>query len=78
MGGDIVLWMLALLISMIVFGVHIGIAFAICSALGVFLMLGSWEAALSILCLNSWEEQFGSRAWKGIGVSWMYSTRCPR
>lgn len=40
MGGDIALWMLALLIGMILLGVHIGVAFAICSALGVFLMLG--------------------------------------
>ncbi len=55
MGGDIVLWMLALLIGMILFGVHIGIAFAICSALGVWLMLGSMEAALAILGNTAFE-----------------------
>lgn len=55
MGGDIALWMLALLIAMILFGVHIGVAFAICSALGVWLMLGSMEAALAILGNTAFE-----------------------
>jgi C4-dicarboxylate transporter DctM subunit len=55
MGGDIVLWMLALLIGLILIGVHIGVAFAICSALGVFLMIGSMEAALAILGNTAFE-----------------------
>ncbi|MEP0944494.1 MAG: TRAP transporter large permease [Rhizobiaceae bacterium] len=55
MGGDIALWMLALLVSMILFGVHIGVSFAICSALGVWLMLGSMEAALAILGNTAYE-----------------------
>ncbi|NKB53987.1 MAG: TRAP transporter large permease subunit [Rhizobiaceae bacterium] len=55
MGGDIALWMLALLVGMILLGVHIGVAFAICSALGVFLMLGSMEAALAILGNTAFE-----------------------
>lgn len=55
MGGDIALWMLALLIGLILFGVHIGVAFAICSALGVWLMLGSMEAALAILGNTAFE-----------------------
>ncbi|MGI9366923.1 MAG: TRAP transporter large permease [Rhizobiaceae bacterium] len=55
MGGDIALWMLALLVGMILFGVHIGVAFAICSALGVWLMLGSMEAALAILGNTAFE-----------------------
>ncbi len=55
MGGDIALWMLGLLISLILLGVHIGIAFAVCSALGVWLMLDSVEAALSILGNNAYE-----------------------
>ena len=55
MGGDIALWMLALLVGMILFGVHIGVAFAICSALGVWLMLGSMEAALAILGNTAYE-----------------------
>ena len=55
MGGDIVLWMLALLIGLILFGVHIGIALAVCSAVGVWLMLGSMEAALSILSNTAYE-----------------------
>ena len=52
MGGDIVLWMLALLIFLILAGTHIGVALAICSGLGVWLMLGSFEAAVSILGTN--------------------------
>jgi len=54
-GGDIALWMLALLIGLILFGVHIGVAFAICSALGVWLMLGSVEPALAILGNTAYE-----------------------
>ena len=55
MGGDIVLWMLALLIVLIMLGVHIGISLAICSALGVWLILGSMEAAVSILGNTAFE-----------------------
>jgi C4-dicarboxylate transporter DctM subunit len=55
MGGDIALYMLGLLIGLILLGVHIGIAFAFCSALGVFLILGSVEAALAILGNTAYE-----------------------
>lgn len=55
MGGDIALYMLGLLIGMILLGVHIGVAFAVCSALGVWLMLGSVEAALAILGNTAYE-----------------------
>nr|WP_306268990.1 TRAP transporter large permease [Pararhizobium sp. IMCC3301] len=55
MGGDIALWMLGLLIFLILLGVHIGISLALCSALGVYLMLGSTEAALSILGNTAYE-----------------------
>lgn len=55
MGGDIALWMLGLLIFLILLGVHIGISLAVCSALGVYLMLGSAEAALSILGNTAYE-----------------------
>ena len=55
MGGDIALWMLGLLILFILLGVHIGIALAICSGLGVWLMLGSFEAAVSILGNTAYE-----------------------
>lgn len=55
MGGDIVLWMLGLLILLILLGSHIGIALAICSGLGVWLMLGSFEAAVSILGNTAYE-----------------------
>ena len=55
MGGDIALWMLALLIVLILAGTHIGIALAICSGLGVWLMLGSFEAAVSILGNTAFE-----------------------
>jgi C4-dicarboxylate transporter DctM subunit len=55
MGGDIVLWMLGLLIVLILMGVHIGVSLAVCSALGVWLMLGSFEAAVSILGNTAYE-----------------------
>lgn len=55
MGGDIVLYMLALLIIMIIGGVHIAIALAACSAIGVWLMLGSFEVAISILSNTAYE-----------------------
>ena len=55
MGGDIALWMLALLIVLILLGTHIGIALAVCSGLGVWLMLGSFEAAVSILGNTAFE-----------------------
>ena len=55
MGGDIVLWMLGLLILLILLGTHIGVALAVCSGLGVWLMLGSFEAAVSILGNTAYE-----------------------
>ncbi len=55
MGGDIVLWMLGLLVVFIVLGVHIGVALAVTSALGVWLILGSFEAAVSILGNTAYE-----------------------
>lgn len=55
MGADIVLWMLALLIVLVLLGVHIGVSLAMCSALGVWLMLGSFEAAVSILGNTAYE-----------------------
>ena len=55
MGADIVLWMLALLVTLIVMGVHIGIGLALCSGLGVWLMIGSFEAAVSIMGNTAYE-----------------------
>lgn len=55
MGGDIALWMLGLLVVLVLMGVHIGVSFALCSALGVWLMLGSSEAALAILGNTAFE-----------------------
>lgn len=55
MGADIVLWMLLLLLIQVFIGIHIGIALAFCSGLGVYLMLGSYEAAVSILGNTAYE-----------------------
>ena len=55
MGGDIVLWMLGLLIVLVLMGTHIAIALAFCSAFGVWLMLGSLEVAISILGNTAYE-----------------------
>ena len=55
MGGDIVLYMLGLLIVMIMLGVHIAIALAACSALGVYLIFGSLDTAVSLLSNTAYE-----------------------
>lgn len=55
MGGDIVLYMLGLLVILILLGVHIGVALAVCSALGVILMGFPFEAAVSILSSTAYD-----------------------
>ncbi len=56
MGGDIVLYMLALLIVMILLGVHIGVSLAVCSGLGVYIMFrGNTEAAVSLMSNTAYE-----------------------
>ena len=56
MGGDIVLYMLILLIVLILMGVHIGVALAVCSGVGVFIMFrGNTEAAISIISNTAYE-----------------------
>lgn len=56
MGGDIVLYMLGLLIVLILMGVHIGVALGLCSSLGVYLMFGgNTQAALSIVSSTAYE-----------------------
>ena len=48
MGGDIVMIMLGVLIVLILMGVHIGVALALCSGVGVYIMFrGNTEAALA-------------------------------
>lgn len=56
MGGDIVIYMLGLLILLILMGVHIGISLAVCSFLGVFIMFNwNFEAAVSLLSNTAYE-----------------------
>lgn len=55
MGGDIALWMLGLLVILILGGVHIGIALGLTSALGIYLMIGIFDAALSIIGMTAYE-----------------------
>ena len=56
MGGDIVLIMLGVLIVLILLGVHIGVALALCSGVGVYIMFrGNTEAALSIMSNTAYE-----------------------
>lgn len=56
MGGDIVLIMLAMLIVMILLGIHIGVALSLCSGVGVYIMFrGNTEAALSIMSNTAYE-----------------------
>lgn len=56
MGGDIVIIMLGVLLVLILMGVHIGVALALCSGVGVFIMFrGNTEAALSIMSNTAYE-----------------------
>ena len=41
--------MLGLLIVLIMLGTHIGLALALCSGIGVWLMMGRFDIALSVL-----------------------------
>lgn len=55
MGADIALYMLGLLIILVMLGVHIGIALGVVSALGVYLMMGSIDVAMSIVGSTAYE-----------------------
>jgi tripartite ATP-independent transporter DctM subunit len=56
LGGEIVLMMLAVLLVLILLGVHIGVALALCSGVGVYIMFqGNTEAALSIMSNTAFE-----------------------
>lgn len=56
MGGDIVIMMLGVLIVLILLGVHIGVALALCSGVGVYIMFrGNTEAALAIMSNTAYE-----------------------
>jgi C4-dicarboxylate transporter, DctM subunit len=56
MGGEIVLYMLALLIVLILLGVHIGVALAVCSGVGLFIIMrGNVEAAVSLISNTAYE-----------------------
>ena len=49
MGSEIVLMLLGVIFVMILFGIHIGVALGLVSGLGVYLILGNVDAALSII-----------------------------
>ena len=56
MGGEIVIYMLGALIVLILLGAHIGVALALCSGVGVFIMFrGNTEAALAIMSNTAYE-----------------------
>lgn len=55
MGADIALYMLALMLGLILLGVHIAVALSVVSFLGVYLILGNIEAALSILSVTTYD-----------------------
>ena len=55
MGTDIVFYMLGLLVVLIVLGVHIAIALGVASVVGVYLIFGSWDIALSLLGTTAYE-----------------------
>lgn len=55
MAADIVLWMMALLVAAVILGLHIAVALALCSVLGIWLMLGNFNVAVSMLAQVSYE-----------------------
>lgn len=55
MGVDIVLYMMGLLVLMVIFGIHIAVALALCSVLGIWLILGDFDIAISLLRQVSYE-----------------------
>lgn len=55
MSTDIVLYMMGLLVLCVVLGIHIAVALALTSVLGIWLMLGNFDIAISLLEQVSYE-----------------------
>ncbi len=55
MGPEVIFYSLALLIALVLLGVHIGIALGVTSFLGVYLIFGELDIALSILGSTAFE-----------------------
>jgi C4-dicarboxylate transporter, DctM subunit len=55
LGSDIVLMLLGAIFVMILMGIHIGIALGLVSGLGVYLILGNVDAALSIISSTAYD-----------------------
>lgn len=56
MGSDIVLALLGVLLVMILMGIHIGTSLGLIAGLGVYLILGNAEAALSIISSAAYDS----------------------
>lgn len=56
MGSDIVLALLGVLLVMILMGIHIGTSLGLIAGLGVYLILGNSEAALSIISSAAYDS----------------------
>ncbi|MGI9257402.1 MAG: TRAP transporter large permease [Gammaproteobacteria bacterium] len=55
MGPEVVFYSLAILLALVLLGVHIGIALGVASVIGVFLSYGDFSIALSILGSTSYD-----------------------
>ena len=55
MGPEVILYTFVLLIVLVVFGIHIGVALGVASVVGVWLAYGDFEIALSILGSTAYE-----------------------
>ena len=55
MGSEIILILLALQFALILLGFHIGIVLGLISGLGVYLIIGNAEAALSIISSTAYD-----------------------
>ncbi|WP_114966213.1 TRAP transporter large permease [Alkalilacustris brevis] len=55
MAAEIVLYMIGLLVVLVLLGIHIAVALALTSVLGIWIMLGSFDIALSLLSTSAYE-----------------------
>lgn len=55
MGTEIILVLLGVIVVMILMGVHIGIALGLISGLGVYLIVGNFDAALAIISSTAYD-----------------------
>ena len=56
MGPEVIFYSLAVLIALVLLGVHVGIALGVSSFLGIYLIFGDFRIASSMLGLTAYES----------------------